>query len=285
MSEFIKQKQIENLVSDLAARALDSQVLKKANNLSDVTAATARVNLDVYSKLEVQNLIAGVDNAHSVASLAERDALTGLKVSDRIFVKNDGDSKWALYIVTAITTGTGSTSTYEKIADEDLFANALTAEAIKAAYESNPNTNEFSDAEEAKLANINVTQPVDLDQMESTLASTTSTANSALSTANAASSAASAAQSSANNALSVANSKEDEFHEAIEIFTTKTGAANATVDLDLSHPVAEGFTPQLYFNGVNVKNVTFATGNTQISFTVPYILEATDTLKVVYTWR
>ncbi len=285
MSEFIKQKQIENLVSDLAARAMDSQVVKRANNLSDVSSAQARTNIDVYSKQEVLDLLTGVDNAHTVANIAARNALTGLKITDRVFVTDDGDGKWALYLVTAITNGSGSTSTFVKVADEDLFSNALTAEAIKIAYESNPNTNEFSDAEKSKLGHISVTQPVDLDQMESTLATTTTTANSALSAANAAASAASAAQTSANNALSVANSKEDAFHEEVEYFTTKTSAANTPIPVDLGHPVADGFIPLVFFNGVNVKTVNFTPGNTQITFSVPYILEATDTLKVVYTWR
>ena len=125
MSEFIKQKQVQGLTSDLAARALDNAVVKKANNLSDVTASTARTNLDVYSKNEVQNMVAGAKDAYSVADQTAKNALTDPKISDRVFVTNDGDGKWALYIVTAITNGNGSTSTFSKIADEDIFTLSL----------------------------------------------------------------------------------------------------------------------------------------------------------------
>ncbi|MBU6177891.1 MAG: hypothetical protein KGO80_09040, partial [Bacteroidetes bacterium] len=90
MSDFLKIKQIEGLTSQLAAKALDADVVKKANNLSDVTASTARTNLAVYSKTEVDSLIAGAKNAYSVADTTARNALTGLKVSDRVFVTNDG---------------------------------------------------------------------------------------------------------------------------------------------------------------------------------------------------
>lgn len=313
MSEFIKQKQVENLTGDLAARALDSVVVKKANNLSDVTATSARTNLDVYSKSEVQSLIAGADSAYSVADIAGRSALTGLKISDRVFVSDDGDAKWALYIVTAVTNGNGSTSSYEKIADEDLFSNAISASAIKSSYESNANTNAFTDAEKTKLGHISVTQAVDLDSMESTLATTTTTANNALSTANSASTAATnaqntansanaaaataqtaanaaqadadAAQTTANNALTTANAKEEIFTHERQDFTGIVSLAAVPVPLLLAHPVAAGFVPQVFFNGLAVKTVSFTPNDANITFTVPYATEATDSIAVVYSWR
>jgi hypothetical protein len=205
MSDFLKIKQIEGLTSQLAAKALDADVVKKANNLSDVTASTARTNLAVYSKTEVDTLIAGAKNAYSVADTTARNALTGLKVSDRVFVTNDGDTKWALYIVTAITTGTGSTSTFKKIADEDLFLNALTAEAVKAAYESNADTYAFNGTYKGKLDKITVTANVNLDTVKSTADSALANAATAQTTANTANSAAAAAQSTANSASSAAS--------------------------------------------------------------------------------
>lgn len=313
MSEFIKQKQIQNLTTDLAAKALDSQVVKKANNLSDVNAASARTNLDVYSKTEVQNMISGADNGFNVVTIAERDALTGLKVSDRIFVSNDGDGKWGMYIVTGVTDGNGSTSTFEKVADEDAFSNALTKEAIKSSYESNANTNAFTDAEKTKIGHITVTQAVNLDTIESDLATTTTTANNALSTANSATTAATnaqntansastaaanaqtaadaaqadadAAQSTANSALSTANAKEDSFMETREDFTGRNGEAGVPVSLTLEHEVAAGFEPLVYFNGLLVKTVTFSPGSPEISYTVPFITEASDTISVAYAYR
>lgn len=226
MSEFIKQKQVEGLVSALAAKALDSAVVKKANNLSDVNAASARGNLDVYSRAEVQNLVAGAEDAYSVASLTDRGALTGLKVSDRIFVTNDGDGKWALYIVTAITDGKGSTSTFTKVADEDLFTNALSKEAVKSAYESNANTNAFTDAEKTKVGHLSVSQAVDLDTMESDLASTKTTATNALNTANSATTKANAAQTTANTAVSDAAAAQSAANKA----ASDAAAAQSTAD-------------------------------------------------------
>ena len=88
------------------AKALDSAVVKKSNNLSDINASNARNNLGIYSQSEVNSLIAGAETARSVETILERDALADLKVTDRVFVTNDGDGKWALYLVTAITDGT-----------------------------------------------------------------------------------------------------------------------------------------------------------------------------------
>lgn len=306
MSSLIRQKQIENLISDLQAKALDSAVVKKTNNLSDVTASTARTNLDVYSKAEVQSMVAGVDNSHAVADLTARAALTGLKVTDRVFVTNDGDSKWALYIVTAVTTGTGSTSTFVKIADEDILTNALTAAGIKSAYESNANTNAYTDADKAKVAHIAVTQAVNLDTMESGLATTTTTANNALSTANTAVTNAAAAQTTANtavanaataqtaannaqttatNALNTAHSKEEIFSEAKESFTAKTAAANTPFPLNLAHNLAVDFEPRVFFNGQHIQTITFTPGQAIIEVTVPFATESSDRITVYYCWR
>ena len=305
MSDFIKIKQIEGLTSQLAARALDADVVKKANNLSDVTASTARTNLAVYSKTEVDSLVAGAKNAYSVADTTARNALTGLRVSDRVFVTNDGDSKWALYIVTAITTGTGSTSTFKKIADEDLFVNALTAEAVKAAYESNADTFAFNGTYKGKLDKITVSANVNLDTVKSTADSalanaataqtTANTANSAAaaaqSTANSASSAASAAQTTANSAVtaaaaaqSTANSKEDAFTETVENFTAMTSEGNVEVPIALANAPKVGFSVNVFFNGMRVRRVTFTAGNRNISYNVPFATEANDDITVVYSY-
>ena len=334
MSEFIKQKQVEGLVSALAAKALDSAVVKKDHNLSDVNAASARNNLEVYSKTEVQNLVAGAEDAYSVATLTARSALTGLKVSDRIFVGNDGDDRWALYIVTAITDGKGSTTTFTKIADEDLFTNALSKEAVKSAYESNVNTNAFTDAEKTKLGHLSVSQATNLDTMESDLASTKTTATNALNTANSATtkanaaqttangavsdaaaaqstadaaqsdagdaqaaaeaaqssantarSEATAAQNTANSALTSANARELAFTEFVEDFTGLDSAAAQPITIDLSKPIASGFIPTVFFNGIRVKSITYTAGSRNIAFTVPYQTEDTDTISVHYVNR
>ena len=305
MSEFIKIKQIEGLSADLATRALDAQVVKIANNLSDVNAGTARTNLSLYSKTEVDALVVGAKNAFNVADTTARNALTGLKVTDRVFVNDDGDTKWALYIVTAVTTGTGSTSTFKKIADEDLFTNALTAAAVKASYESNADTFAFNGTYKGKLDKITVAANVNLDTIKSTAdsalanaATAQSTANSAStaassaqSTANSASTAAAAAQTTANNAAtaaataqSTANSKEDAFTETIETFTALTGAANTAVSVTLSQTPKAGFNIHVFFNGVRVKTTSNTGGSRNLTFTVPYLTEPTDDIVVNYSY-
>lgn len=300
MSQFIRQKQVEGLIAALAAKANDAEVLKIANDLSEVNASQARANLDIYSTAEVNALIVGAENAFSVATIAERDALTGLKISDRIFVADDGDSKWALYIVTAITDGAGSTSSYQKIADEDLFTNAISAAAIKASYESNSNTNAFTDAEQTKVGHLTVTQAIDLDATASELTSTTSTANTALSTANTAVANAAAAQSTANTAVSDAAAaqstadtaltnantalatKEDKFTHTAETFLGIVKAPNLTTELVLTQSLAVGFVPQVFFNGLQINAISYTIGSNKVSVTVPYSTEADDVIAVYY---
>lgn len=300
MSQFIRQKQVEGLIAALAAKANDAEVLKIANDLSEVNASQARANLDIYSTSEVNALIVGAENAFSVATLAERDALTGLKISDRIFVADDGDSKWALYLVTAITDGAGSTSSYQKIADEDLFTNAISAAAIKASYESNSNTNAFTDAEQTKVGHLTVTQAIDLDATASELTSTTSTANTALSTANTAVANAAAAQSTANTAVSDAAAaqstadtaltnantalatKENKFTHTVETFLGIVKAPNLTTELVLTQSLAVGFVPQVFFNGLQINAISYTIGSNKVSVTVPYSTEADDAIAVYY---
>ena len=270
MSDFIKQKQVENLSTTLAAKANDSQVVKIANNLSDVNAAQARTNLDIHSKAEVNALVAGASNARSVADIAGRNALTNLAVSDRIFVSDDGDSKWALYLVSSITDGAGSTSEYVKIADEDLFTNAMTAASIKTAYESNADTNAFTDTDKGKLDNITVSQPVDLDTMESDI----NTNKTDITTA----------QNTANNALSVANGKEDSFTEASESFTGMTVEENIDNDLTLTHNIKTGHEVLVFFGALRVFNITYTSGTNIVTVNVPYLTEPSDVITVTYAY-
>lgn len=88
---------------------------------------------------------------YTVADNTAKDALTDLTVGDEIFVTDDGDGKWAQYWVVAITDGQGSTSTFEVVMDEDTYLNANTAFSIKTSYESNPDTNAFTDAEKTSV--------------------------------------------------------------------------------------------------------------------------------------
>lgn len=85
-----------------------------------------------------------------VADLSERDALDIEQLPTNVFVTDDGDSGWALYKATS--TGTGAT--YVKLSDPDLLNAMMSASAIKTAYESNADTNAFTDALESKLNGV-----------------------------------------------------------------------------------------------------------------------------------
>lgn len=305
MSELIRIKQIDGLSSVLETKAADAEVLKIANNLSEVNANSVRSNLGLYSKSEVDALVVGAKNAYNVADLTSRNALTGLKLTDRVFVNDDGDGKWALYIVTAITTGTGSTSTFKKIADEDLFTNALTAAAVKAAYESNADTYAFNGAYKGKLDKITVAANVNLDTIKSTAdtalnnaASAQSSANSAAAaaanaqnTANAAGISASNSQSTANSsyalaseAISIANAKQEAFTEITESFTGMNYETEQEVFISLSQPVKNGTEVLVFFNGLRVLNVNNNRGESTVRFTVPYSTESIDVITVTYKY-
>jgi hypothetical protein len=278
MSDFIKQKQVENLIADLAAKANLSEVLLKANNLSDLpNTGQARTNLDVYSTAEVDALISGAQNGFNVADIPARDALTGLLVSDRVFVSDDGDGKWALYLVTAITNGQGSTSTFQKIADQDLFDNAMTAGAIKAAYESNPDTNAYTDADKQKVDYITVTQPVNLDDLEAQVATNVTNINNAQTTAT-------NALNAANTAQATANIKEDAFTETKETFSGLVVPAGQDFTVQLANNIKDGFEVLVFFGPVRVDRINWAAGSNEVMINVPYETEAIDEIYVIYKY-
>jgi hypothetical protein len=305
MSELLKIKQVDQLTQTLALKALDADVVKKANNLSDVNATTARTNLNLYSKTEVDTLVLGAKNAYNVADNTAKSALTGLKVTDRVFVNDDGDTKWALYIVTAVTTGTGATSTFKKLADEDLFTNALSASAVKASYESNADTYAFNGVYKGKLDKITIAANIDIDAVKTNASSALANAATAQTTANTANTAAGAAQTSANNAntaaataqttannaqtaaaaaQATANLKEDIFTEVTENFTGLNSAANLDIPLTLGQSLKAGFVAMVFVNGLRVKNVTATAGSNILNFRVPYLMEGTDDVQVTYSY-
>lgn len=142
-------------INEVLDRGADVEgVLKADQNLGDVNdVAEARTNLQVLSAAEVEAAIEAaqlnVGSNHVVADIAARDALTGLGEADRVLVKDDGDGKWAMYTPSAVVEGVASGWT--KLMDQDSLENAISAAAIKEAYESNDDTNAFTDAEKAKL--------------------------------------------------------------------------------------------------------------------------------------
>ena len=158
---------VVGLINELEGKKLD-----KSANLSDIAdAGVARTNLDVYSKTEVESAItqAGLNLGTNFTADDAADASTkflagSLSVGDNIFIKDDTDTKWAIYKVIEITDGAYSTSTLEKIMDEDVYLNAQSASAIKATYESNADTNAYADADKAKVDFVSITKSVDLDK-------------------------------------------------------------------------------------------------------------------------
>jgi hypothetical protein len=85
----------------------------------------------------------------TVADIAARDAYDVLQLPTNIFVLDDGDGNWALYKAT--TTGVGAT--FVKLSDPDLLNAIMSASSIKSSYESNADTNAYTDAEKLKLSN------------------------------------------------------------------------------------------------------------------------------------
>ncbi len=287
----IKIKQVATLQTSLDAKADDSVVAKKANNLSDLAnATTSRTNLSVYSIAEVDALLAGASGAVSVANIAARNALTDLIVMDRVFVTDDGDGKWAMYIVTAIgNPNNGTNATWEKLADEDSLTNALSASAIKSAYESNTNTNAFTDAEQTKVGFIAVTQSVDLDAIESQQSTNTSNIatnvtniSTAQTTANGAVTDASNAQTTANTALSTANAAEPEFTTHQQVITGLTEPSSIPFDLVVTNLVADEHAVIVSINGLEIQN-TPSWGTSNISITPPFAIEVSDVILVTYS--
>lgn len=103
----------------------------------------------------------------SVATLADRDALTDLTVGDKVHVEDDGDGKWAEYYVVS-----ESPITFTKIMDQDVYLNTMSKEAIKASYESNPDTNVYSDSEKSfvdigtQLNTVSTTLPTGINELK-----------------------------------------------------------------------------------------------------------------------
>jgi hypothetical protein len=103
---------------------------------------------DTLQKL--YNLIVGSFSEITVGTIADRDAYNVDHLPLHIFVTDDGDGHWALYKAT--TTGVGAT--FVKISDPDLLNAVMTATQIKASYESNSDTNAFSNAYKGKIDSI-----------------------------------------------------------------------------------------------------------------------------------
>jgi hypothetical protein len=139
--------------------AMTSDITTAINNLKDGVASPG----DTLQKL--YNLYLGASAEVYVANIAARDAYNVLHLPFSIFVLDDGDGRWAKYQAT--TTGVGAT--FVKLSDPDLLNAVMSAAAIKAAYESNSDTNAFTNALKSKLEGIDLSQYLLLTNISSVL--------------------------------------------------------------------------------------------------------------------
>lgn len=134
-----------------ATVANDSHTHTFANLTSKPTTLGGYGITDAYTQSQVDAAIdaakLAIGSNYSVATIAARNALTGLTVGDQVYVTDDGDLKWAIYKVTAVTDGAGSTSTFEKIMDEDVYLNSQSASAILSALLTVDGTGSLLDAD------------------------------------------------------------------------------------------------------------------------------------------
>jgi len=114
---------------------------------SEMLGGKTLVQIEEERTAEIARAKLALGTNYTVEDNAEKDTLEDLTVGDVVHVNDDGDGKWAEYYVTAVTDGSGDTSSYKVVMDEDTYLNANTKEAVKTTYESNDNTNAYTDSE------------------------------------------------------------------------------------------------------------------------------------------
>ena len=134
-----------------AQSAADAVVLSTSESYTDaaITALKDGVAPAGNTLQKLYNLVTASLIEETVANISARNALNAIS-GQHVFVLDDGDGQWALYKAT--TAGVGAT--YVKLSDPDLLNAVLTAAQIKASYESNPDTNSFTNALLSKLNGI-----------------------------------------------------------------------------------------------------------------------------------
>lgn len=127
----------------------DAATLSDAEDYTDaeITALKDGVTGTGDTLQKLYNLILGSFTQVTVANISARNAYNVPQLPFNILVTDDGDTRWALY--TATTTGVGAT--FLKLSDPDLLNAVMSNAAIKTAYESNSDTNAFTNALLSKL--------------------------------------------------------------------------------------------------------------------------------------
>lgn len=152
-------------VADEKQRAEAAEAALQAAVEAETAARVAAVLAEEVAReasIEAAKLALGT--SYRVADRAERDALVQLTMNDTVRVLDDGDGKWVVYQPSAVDTG-GVATGWDVLMDADTYLNANTKEAIKSAYESNADTNAFTDAEQTKVGFISITKACDLDKL------------------------------------------------------------------------------------------------------------------------
>lgn len=123
--------------------AIDNEVTDRQTAIDDaVTALKDGVSTSGDSLQKLYNLVISNISEGYVADIAARNAYNIPHLPYSLFVTDDGDGRWAKYQATS----TGVGATFVKISDPDLLNAAMTAYQIKVAYESNSDTNAFTNA-------------------------------------------------------------------------------------------------------------------------------------------
>ena len=126
-----------------------------ADIIDDLTSTATNQPLSAAQGKVLKDLIDGQGHTVTVADIPARTALTGLSVDDQVFVLDfNGSGNWARYRVQSTTDGAGANSVFDKLIDETELTTALSAGDVKALYESNADTNAFTDALLTKLNGI-----------------------------------------------------------------------------------------------------------------------------------
>lgn len=128
----------------IAQAAADALVAGNANGYSNNLILNLKDGVSTAGNTlqKLYNLILGASSQDYVANISQRNAYNIPKLPFSLFVIDDGDGKWAIYQATTI----GVNANYVKISDPDLLNALMSSAAIKTAYESNADTNAFTNA-------------------------------------------------------------------------------------------------------------------------------------------
>jgi len=137
-------------------QSLDSTLLK-SNNLSDVNSVVlARQNLDTLSSVEIATAISnaqlGISKFYQIDNQTDLpNILNQLNDGDRLFINDFNGDGWVLLIKLTDINGNSQLTT---LVSEVTAANEFNATNIKTLYESNPNTNAFTDGHLSSLNSL-----------------------------------------------------------------------------------------------------------------------------------